>query len=143
MLFAMPLDLARMSLTLGPLAAFPAGVGGPPGAAAAPGGSGVPSSGGARARVGRGGRLILDRAHPLSYEPLNGAAHPDDGVRPIATLSFQSGAKRSLNSLCAVMQYHLHGHCVTSTVFAVDGFVSGLALTGSTGAWEALGAAMS
>ena len=34
----------------------------------------------AHARIGRGGRLPFDRVHPLSYDPLNGVAHPDAGV---------------------------------------------------------------
>ena len=34
----------------------------------------------AHARIGRGGRLLFDRVHPLTYDPLNGAAHPESGV---------------------------------------------------------------
>ena len=32
------------------------------------------------ARVGRGGRLLIDRVHPVTYEPLNGYAHPENRV---------------------------------------------------------------
>ena len=56
-------------------------------------GSGLPEglrSRPAHARIGRGGRLLFDRVHPLTYDPLNGAAHPDSGVRsllqPVAPL---------------------------------------------------------
>lgn len=69
MLFAQPPDISRISLGGGGAAALPPRL---LAAAAAPGG-------GMRARMGRGGRLVLDRVHPLSYEPLNGAAgSPDD-----------------------------------------------------------------
>lgn len=54
-----------------------------PGWLAAPG-SGLPEglrAGWPHARMGRGGRLLLDRVHPLTYDPLNGHAHPDAGVR--------------------------------------------------------------
>ena len=34
----------------------------------------------AHARIGRGGRLLFDRVHPVTYDPLNGVAHSDSGV---------------------------------------------------------------
>ena len=34
----------------------------------------------AHARIGRGGRLLFDRVHPLTYDPLNGFAHQESGV---------------------------------------------------------------
>ena len=46
-------------------------------------GSGLPEglrSQPAHARIGRGGRLLIDRVHPLTYDPLNGVAHPESGV---------------------------------------------------------------
>lgn len=46
-------------------------------------GSGLPDglrSERAHARIGRGGRLLFDCVHPLTYEPLNGFAHPENGV---------------------------------------------------------------
>jgi len=41
-------------------------------------------SGHSHARVGRGGRLLFDRVHPLTYDPLNGSAHADNGVSSCA-----------------------------------------------------------
>lgn len=46
-------------------------------------GSGLPEalrSGPPHARVGRGGRLLIDRVHPVTYVPLNGSAHPENRV---------------------------------------------------------------
>jgi hypothetical protein len=78
MLFAQPPDIGRICLGAGAGSALPPRL---LAAAAAPGS-------GLRARVGRGGRLVLDRVHALSYEPLNGAAGgpDDDEVRACAAL---------------------------------------------------------
>ena len=37
-------------------------------------------SGPSHARIGRGGRLLIDRVHPVTYEPLNGSVHLENGV---------------------------------------------------------------
>ena len=45
--------------------------------------SGLPEalrSGPSHARIGRGGRLLIDRVHPVTYEPLNGSVHVENGV---------------------------------------------------------------
>ena len=37
-------------------------------------------SGPSHGRIGRGGRLLIDRVHPVTCEPLNGSVHLENGV---------------------------------------------------------------
>ena len=59
-------------------------------------GSGLPEalrSGSSHARIGRGGRLLIDRVHPVTYEPLNGSVHLETGVS-CSALSLQYSLAR-------------------------------------------------
>jgi len=78
MLFAVAPDLARLSLAAGLGALLPGGAGGA--GAAAPDPKAGPSPG-ARARVGRGGRLVLDRCRAEDCRRFGGDAAPADEAR--------------------------------------------------------------
>jgi hypothetical protein len=78
MLFAVAPDLARLSLAAGLGALLPGGAGGAGAAAIGP--KAGPLAG-ARARVGRGGRLVLDRRRAEDCRRFGGDAAPADEAR--------------------------------------------------------------